>query len=58
MPKYKVLVQMTKKVGTASRWITVEAGNERAAMLLAEGKAKAPPSTVLTATATQIQVVK
>lgn len=58
MPKYRALVQMTKKVGSASRWIHVEATNERNAITLAEGKAKSPPSTVLTATATEVRLVK
>jgi hypothetical protein len=58
MAKYKVRVQMIKKVGMGSRWITVEAGNERAAMMLAEAKAKAPPPTVVTATATEVRTTK
>jgi hypothetical protein len=49
---------MTKKVGTASRWVTVEATNELAAIRLAEGKVKMPPSTVIIATATEVRLVK
>ena len=58
MSKYKVLVLMTRKVGTASRWVTVDAVNELAAIRLAEGKVKSPPSTVITATATEVRLVK
>jgi hypothetical protein len=45
-----VLVQLTKKIETASRWIEVHAENPREAMMLAEAKAKSPASIVLTAT--------
>jgi hypothetical protein len=58
MAKYKVLVVMTKKVGTASRWVTVEAVNELAAIRIAEGKVKSPPSTVITVTATEVRLIK
>ena len=58
MAKYKVLVQMTKKVGLAARWIEVHAETPKVAIMLAEAKAKAPPSFALTVMAMEVRPVK
>lgn len=58
MHKYSVLVQMTKKVGSAQRWVTVQAEDGRDAMRLAEASVMSPHSTVVKAHAVQIRLVK
>ena len=57
MSKYNVLVQMTKKIGKASRWIRVDAENPKVAMILAENQAKSS-SSVVTALATEARTAK
>ena len=58
MHKYRVLVQMTKKVGSAQRWVHVQAENARDAMRLAEANVMSPHSMVVKAQAVQVQVSK